>query len=211
MSIWSRSAAEENREQFWRTPPKDPTKAHRKSGTPYFRRGQGRILMPDDFMPAGEHAGKHLRAVPVDYLVWVDAQPWSRHWAPWIPVSDYISRFVTSDAETSGAIETPPASSILFMDELRKHPTRIKCFEAGSAHLHTLPGHEDLLHAFAVGGLGLSRDYYQLGRLPHYDLTVGKHAQALRLGVTLVPDRQLIDHKDTWVQFFASKRIQERP
>lgn len=201
MSIWSRSAAEQARERFWRTPPQDPTRAFKKSGTPYFRPGHDRVLMPDDFMPVGEHARKHLRSVHPEYLLWVDRQPWSRRWDAWKPVSDYISRFPPSIENLA-----MPPDDILYVDALRKHPTRIPCFQKGSAHLHTLPGFEDLLHAFVVGALSLSRDWYQPGKLPHYDLTVNKHAQALRYGVRLISDSQLIAHKDTWVQYFRSKR-----
>ena len=191
-SIWSRSAAEQARERFWRTAPPDPTRHHKESGTPYFRPGHDRVLMPDDFMPVGEHARKHLRAVPPEYLLWVDRQLWSRHWLAWKPVSDYISRHLIQQDH----IAIPP-NDILYVDALRKQ---------SHAHLHTLPGFEDLLHAFVVGALSLSRDWYQPGKLPHYDLTVNKHAQALRNGARLIDDTQLIAHKDTWIQYFKSKR-----
>lgn len=185
-------------------PQKDPTAEHSRRGVPYFKKGRDRVLMPDDFMPVGAHSRKHLRAVPVEYLLWVDRQSWAGQWVGWEPVRDYISRYITPDPETSGAAAVPP-DNIIFVDCLRKHETQIPCFKAGSAHLHTLPGQEDLLHAFAVGGLHLSRDWYQPGRLPHYDVTVGKHAVALRLGAVLIDDHQLIAHKDTWVAYFRSK------
>lgn len=202
--VWSESPEERRRWKLFNGKQEDPTQKFKRSGTPYFRRGRDRVLMPDDFMPIGHHAGKHLRAVPPEYLLWVDTQAWSKQWTPWEPVHDYIERFILSDPETAVAIEVPQ-HSVLFVDKLRIHETKIQCFKAGSAHLHTLPGHEDLLHAFVVGALHLSRDWYQPGRLPHYDLTVGKHAQALRLGVVLIEDQQLIAHKDAWLQFFRSK------
>lgn len=198
MSVWSQSNDQLRRERFWRTPPKDPTAAARRGVGSYFRPGHNRVLMPDDFMPVGEHAGKHLRAVPADYLAWVDAQPWSHHWDSWLPVKDYLTRF-----PVEGNADTPVR---FYVDSLKQWPTQIRCFKAGSSHLHCLPGWEDFLHAFVVGGLKLSRDYYQPGALPHYDLTVGKHHQALKNAcVTEIPDPRLIEHKRQWLQFFRTQ------
>lgn len=215
MSTWSLSHEQKRKEAFWRSKPKDPTRAFAKAGLPYHARRSvtatgTRILMPDDFMPVGEHTGKHLRAVPLDYLLWVNAQPWSKRWLHWQPVADYISRFITdaSDAQetTVNHRQPPQTTAIFFIDRLRPWPTQIKCFKAGSAHLHCLPGWEDYLHAFVVGALGLSRDYYQPGKLPHYDVTVGKHQQALQHPcVQLIPDEQLIAHKEQWLQFFRTR------
>lgn len=225
MSSWSPTPEQRRKEAFWRTPPKDPTRAPRRAGVPYHARRSiaadgTRILMPDDFMPVGEHAGKHLRAVPADYLLWVNSQPWATRWTHWQPVADYLSRFPLpqspspdSDPQSQPSIDgSDPhfaplcGQPIFYVDALRQHPTQIRCFKAGSAHLHCLPGFEDFLHAFVVGALHLSRDYYQPGRLPHYDLTVGKHQQALQHPcVQLISDRQLIAHKDQWLQFFQSR------
>ena len=201
---WSPSNAAAAKEKFWRTAPVDPTRPFQKAGVPYFRRGHDRALMPDNFMPVGEHAGKHLRAVPVDYLIWVDSQPWSRHWAPWAAVHDFIERFIT-DPEAAAA-HNVPTGPVIFVDVLRKHVTTNPLFIPGSAHLHCLPGNEDLLHAFAIGALHLKTAWYQRGRLPHYDLTVAKHAAALRHGAHLITDPQLIEHKDNWLAYFQSKR-----
>jgi len=226
MSSWSPTPEQRRKEAFWRTPPKDPTRAARRAGVPYHARRSiaadgTRILMPDDFMPVGEHAGKHLRAVPADYLLWVNSQPWAARWAHWQPVADYLSRFPLSGSGSDQPLQTiangsgsdpsatanaPQVQPIFYVDSLRQYPTHIRCFKAGSAHLHCLPGFEDFLHAFVVGALHLSRDYYQPGRLPHYDLTVGKHQQALQHPcVQLISDRQLIEHKTQWLQFFQSR------
>lgn len=212
MSTWSLSDKEKNRERFWRTPPKDPTRLAKNAGVPHYARRSitrsgTRVLMSSDFMPIGEHASKHLHAVPQDYLLWVNAQPWSKNWHQWQPVADYISRFIIDGSDSDHVAALPPAEQpLFFVDALRKWPTAIRCFQAGSSHLHCLPGHEDRLHAFAVGALGLDRQWYQNGKLPHYDLTVGKHQQALSHPcVQEIPDRQLIAHKEQWIQFFQTK------
>lgn len=208
MSQWSQSNDQLRKERFWRTPPPDPTRRAARAGVPYYRTGKGRVLMPDDFMPVGPHARKHLRAVPNDYLLWVNAQPWSKCWVQWQPVADYISRFLidASDAGPSTVNHGQPSPTpVIFVDRLRVWPTAIKCFKAGSAHLHTLPGWEDYLHTFAMGALALDPRWYQTGALPHYDVTVRKHALALELGVQQIPDRQLIAHKEQWLQFFRTK------
>lgn len=216
MSTWSLSNEQRRKEAFWRTKPKDPTRAFAKAGLPYYARRATteRILMPDDFMPVGEHAGKHLRAVPHDYLLWVNAQPWSKRWPHWQPVADYISRFLLDASDSQETIvnncqqlsTAQPSTPLFYVDRPRQWPTQIKCFKAGSSHLHCLPGWEDYLHAFTVGALGLSRDYYQPGKLPHYDLTLSKHAQALQHPcVQLIEDQQLISHKDQWLTFFQTK------
>ena len=192
------------RHRFWNTAPADPTAASRKGKGSYFRPGHNRVLMPDSFIPCGEHAGKTLRAVPLDYLLWVNAQPWAAQWDSWQPVADYISRFITLDHETQNILPHLPTPAF-YVDRLRAWPTKIRCFKDGSSHLHCLPGNEDLLHAFAVGGLNLSRDWYQPGALPHYDLTKSRHEHARRLGAVLIEAPQLIDHKNTWLEFFRTK------
>lgn len=77
----------------------------------------------------------------------------------------------------------------VYVDEVRIYaPSRIRCFQNGSAHLtaDTL----DELHVFA-GRLGLRRAWFQPHvSAPHYDLTPNKHALALQLGAKLVPARE---------------------
>ena len=75
----------------------------------------------------------------------------------------------------------------VMVDELRVWPTKIACFKAGAAHLtaDTL----DELHDFAAR-LGLQRRWFQSATIPHYDLTMGRHARALALGAVFVPARE---------------------
>lgn len=206
MSSWSPTPEQRRKEAFWRTPPKDPTRAPRRAGVPYHaRRSVGArempILMPSDFMPIGAHAGKHLHAVPADYLLWVNSKPWARRWRAWQPVADYLSRFPLPQAPSEALAQDGP---LFYVDAARKHPTQIRIFQAGSSHLHCLPGWEDYLHAFALGALGLQREWYQNSALPHYDLTLTKHALALENGAQLISDPQLIEHKRQWIQFFQT-------
>lgn len=201
MSTWSQSTAERRKEAFWRSKPKDPTRAFAKAGVPYYRQGKGRVLMPDDFMPLGPHAGKHLRAVPPDYLLCVNAQPWSRNWVQWQPVADFIDRFLLDASDADLHVPQSPSLPLIFADRLRVWPTAIKCFKEGSSHLHCLPGWEDYLHTFAIGALALNRDWYQNRLLPHYDLTVRKHRLALECGAVEIPDAQLRDHTHLWKKF----------
>lgn len=203
---WSESEDQKRKWRLFNGPQRDPTRRHAKAGVPYYRRGKDRVLMPDDFMPIGAHSSKHMRVVPPEYLLWVDSQPWAKNWMGWSSVSDYISRFITCDPETSQSIQVP-TTDIIFVDRLRQYPTNLRCFAAGSAHLHTLPGYDDFLHAFAVGALGLKREYYQYKQLPHYDLTVGKHSQALANGAVPIEDDQLVEHKATWVTFIKSRPL----
>lgn len=204
MSVWTETPEERRRWHLFNGRQIDPTRAPKRHGRAYFRRGAMGVLMPDDFMPVGEHASKHLRAVPVDYLLWVNAQPWARDWPQWQPVADYIARFITEGAETPPTVE-PPAGPVVFVDPLQRFPGAAPIFRDGSAHLHTLPGHEDLLHAFAVGGLRLRRDWYLTRPAPHYDLTKAKHARALDLGAVQIDRRQMGEHVRTWHEFFRTK------
>lgn len=68
----------------------------------------------------------------------------------------------------------------VYVDELHKWPTRIKCFQAGSCHMVADTLEE--LHVMAET-IGLSRGWFQdKKRLPHYDLTVSRRAAALKAG-----------------------------
>lgn len=193
------------RHRLFNGPQRDPTALPRQRGTPYHARRSvtatgTRVLMPDDFMPVGPHAGKHLRAVPPDYLLWVNQQLWASDWHPWQPVADYIDRFITSDAETSQTIPVT-TGPILFVDPVHVWPTSIKCFAKGSSHLHTLPGYLDYLHTFALGALNLRPDWFQNKETPHYDLTLTKHQQAIRLGAVEIPRQQMAEHLILWRDF----------
>lgn len=178
---------------FWRTPPPDPTQLPAAAEVPYFRPGHQRVLMPDDFMPVGEHARKHLRAVPPAYLHWVNAQPWAQDWYLWQPVADYLTRFPLPS-------DLPPTPTIIFVSPLDPcTPTQAWPWPS-IATLHTLPGYEDRLHAFALGALGLQRRWYQryYGQLPHYELHEVGQARALGHGADLATRAQVSDHLRQW-------------
>lgn len=73
------------------------------------------------------------------------------------------------------------------VDELKRWPTRIRCFAQGSCHLTA--DSDDELHAFAAR-LGMRREWFQPHPLlNHYDLTPKRRARALQLGATIVPMR----------------------
>ena len=76
----------------------------------------------------------------------------------------------------------------VYVDELRRWPTRLRIFMEGSAHLtaDTL----DELHAFAER-IGLRRAWFQPHALaPHYDLTPKRLAAALLHGAVFVPVKE---------------------
>lgn len=131
MSVIDFSPEDRRRWKLFNGKQPDPTTAFKTAGVPYFRRGKNRVLGPDDFMPVGPHAGKQLRAVPVDYLHWVNSQPWASTWAPWAAVSDYLSRHVVdaSDAMPSFS-DMPPLIWIQCMTLTTPDPRYID-------HLHT--------------------------------------------------------------------------
>lgn len=181
----------------------DPTRRNRGRGT-YFRPGHDRILVgPDSFMPCGEHMGKHLRAVPVDYLAWVDAQPWSQTWDGWQPVQDYLSRFPPPEGRTLPAVP-------LYLSPYDGPQPPGKCTPR-TACLHTLPGWEEYLHAFVVGGLHLSRDWYKPGRLPHYELTEVNHLRARDLGAVEISLSDAGKHTQKWLDHFRRDTITAAP
>jgi hypothetical protein len=194
-------ADDRRRQRFWNTAPPDPTRLAKKSGTPYFRHGdRSRPLTPHSFMPVGPHASKQLHAVPPDYLLWVHQQPWSRTWAHWQPVTSYIERYLLTDPDTSDTIAVP-TGQLIFVDPIQQWPTPLKCFAAGSSHLHTLPGHLDLLETFAIGALGLEARWLQHKECPHFDLTIRKHDQAIHAGAVEIDRKQMAAHQQLWRDF----------
>ena len=69
----------------------------------------------------------------------------------------------------------------IYVDTLPTHPSWGRW--AGGAHMMTTD--IDELHAFAKC-LGLRREWFQDGSVPHYDLTPRKRALAIKLGATEV-------------------------
>jgi hypothetical protein len=195
MSQWSISNAARRREQFWRTKPPDPTQQHAKAGVPYYRPGQSRVLMPDDFMPLGPHAGKHLRAVPAAYLAWVNAQPWSAAWPHWQPVADFLTRFPLPPHD--------PVHAEMYVTALRHD----------HAELYCLPGHNDYLHTFAEGALRLDRRHFwnnpRQVEWPHYRLTARLHDAALGHGAVLVDASTRLAHIRIWRSKLSFQRVHE--
>jgi len=184
MSAWTQSNEQRDRERFWRTPPPDPTRAFKKSGTPYYRPGKNRVLMPNDFMPIGPHAGKHMRAVPTDYLHWVNTQPWSKDWPHWQPIADYLDRFPSE--ETSNSLQ------VIFITPLR----------GLFAELHTLPGHDDKLHTFVLGTGVTDRSQFwdnpKYTEYPHYRLAERRCQLALDHGAELSDATTRLSHIRQW-------------
>lgn len=78
---------------------------------------------------------------------------------------------------------------MILVDELRRWPTTLRCFRAGSCHL-TTDGPLAELHAFARR-VGLRREWFQDHHLaPHYDLTAARRSLAVRLGAVEVSARE---------------------
>ncbi len=76
----------------------------------------------------------------------------------------------------------------VYVDNLVKWPTKIRCFKPGSCHM-TADTLEEL-HAFAKR-LGLLREWFQPhGICPHYDLTVKKREAAVKLGALEIPYKE---------------------
>jgi len=75
----------------------------------------------------------------------------------------------------------------VYVDEVRRWPTRIRCFRNGSAHL-TADTLEEL-HAMAER-IGLRRAWFQGRRVPHYDLTPTRREAALAEGAVFVPAKE---------------------
>lgn len=85
---------------------------------------------------------------------------------------------------------------MIYVDTLANYGKRIQGHGPYWAHLgtddHSREGLE-ALHVFARR-LGLKRAWFQdIPNAPHYDVTTGKHAQALRLGALLLT-------RTAWVQ-----------
>lgn len=195
-------ASDHRRHRLFNGPQIDPARRAAKAGIPHYgSRNRARILRPDDFIPVGPHAGKHLRAIAPDYLLWVNAQPWSKCWVQWQPIADYINNYLVEASDSDLQISKSPPLQVLFTDRLQIWPTERKCFRDGSSHLHCLPGWEDYLHTFALGALALDPRWYQNKLVPHYDLTKRKHQLALECGAIEIPDTQMRDHTALWKQF----------
>lgn len=77
--------------------------------------------------------------------------------------------------------------SAVYVDELRRWPTKIACFKDGSAHLTC--DDTEALHTFAAR-IGLRREWFQDGRIPHYDLTPRMRSAAILAGAGFMPAKE---------------------
>lgn len=76
----------------------------------------------------------------------------------------------------------------VYVDEICRWPTRIRCFQDGSCHMTA--DTEEELHVMA-GAIGLRRAWFQPhSTAPHYDLTPSKRALALAHGAVFVPAKE---------------------
>lgn len=192
---------EKNR--FWNTAPADPLKLAKASGTPYLT---GKPLMPESPMPVGEHVGKTMRQVPVAYLRWVNAQPWAKTWRHWAPVADYLERFPLPDLETLRRGEeeslnlpvspSPRLQVFLFVDTLTAcAPTKEWRFPSFCRLYCTREDWEPMLHALALGALGIEKRWYQRGGLAHYRLNEAGQERAIGAGVELADRAMAAQHE----------------
>lgn len=69
----------------------------------------------------------------------------------------------------------------VYIDKLRERKPSETWRWRGSCHLYTDWNNLNELHSLARK-LGLKREYFQKGVIPHYDLTRNKRLQAIRLG-----------------------------
>jgi hypothetical protein len=79
----------------------------------------------------------------------------------------------------------------IMVDEIRRWPTDLRVFKAGSCHL-TTEGPLDELHVFAAR-IGMRREWFQDHPLaPHYDLTIDLREVALANGAVFVSARDQV-------------------
>lgn len=77
---------------------------------------------------------------------------------------------------------------MVYVDELQRWPTKIRCFKGGSCHMTA--DTEEELHAMARR-IGLRREWYQAHPVVnHYDLTPSKREKALAMGAVFKSARE---------------------
>lgn len=213
------SADDQRKWDLFNGPQRDPTAAAKKHGFAYQGKRQrgGAPLMPDDFMPIGPHAGKHLRAIPAWYFAWVQAQPWAASWPDWLPIADFLDRFPQFTGEEGSAGTPPPIPHPTFyVDALRPRTPTSRAARPGwkwerEARLYCSPGNSDtldLFHTFAAGALRLRLSWFITSPLdlrekghfiPHYPLSPSKQEDALHHRcVTLADEAAVQFHTRQW-------------
>jgi len=195
---------DKRRHRLFNGPQHDPTALAKRAGLPHYARRSvtatgARVLMPSDFMPVTEHAGKHLHAVPHEFLRWVDAQPWAATWHDWAPVRDYLQRFPLPEPR----IENRELRTVsICVTTIEVHAAAKGLFKDGAARLYApQDDHQPHLHAFACGAVGLRRDWCRPADAtapPHYLLTPARQELALSMGAELVTRRQQDEHAGHW-------------
>ena len=138
--------------------------------------------------------------VPADYLGWVNCQRWAADWHAWQPVREYLTRVP--------ALEPRLPWPLLCVSPLYPCEHTEEWPWTQRAKLSSHPNHEDKLHAFAVGALGLRTEWYRHPNrleMPFYVLSPKKHALALQHGAKLLETRQeLQQHADAWRRLLAT-------
>lgn len=191
---WQPDGDQRRRERFWNTAPPDPVKLAKQAGMPHYNRPLGQVLMPQSSMPIGPHAGKIMSEVPAEWLAWVNTQPWSANWHHWQPVRDYIERHPIgimdpADLTQPDPVHIWPTGGVIYVTELYDCPPTEDWKWPQFAELTCHRDHEDKLHAFAEGALGLRPVWFQAraGERRHYRLTWQRRLDALRAGATELP------------------------
>jgi hypothetical protein len=95
----------------------------------------------------------------------------------------------------------------VYVDEIMRWPTRIRCFKNGSCHLTADTLQE--LHDFAKR-LGMRREWFQPRSWPHYDLTPRRREEALRLGAVFVPAKKQAKKRIALKRIALRKAIDKR-
>lgn len=86
---------------------------------------------------------------------------------------------------------------MILVDQLRTYQVTSPLREKRWCHM--VSDHsEDELHLFAIWMLKMRRSWYQLTRLPHYDLMPGRRAMAVQLGAIEVGSKELV--KRHWLR-----------
>ena len=190
---WQPDGDQRRRERFWRTAPPDPIRLAKQAGLPHYNRALGQVLMPQSAMPIGAHAGKIMSAVPADYLAWVNVQPWDAAWPAWAPVRDYIERHPVGIMSADDATQPDPVhlwpAAVVYVSPLMSCPPTSEWRWTEFAELTGHPDHEDKLHAFAAGALGLLPRWFQTigGESRHYRLTATRRLNAIQAGAAVLP------------------------
>lgn len=179
---WSESKEERRKFRFWNTAPPDARRDARKHGGAHFDRVMHAVLMPDSPMPVGPHAEKTMRQVPVDYLAWVQAQPWAAAWVPWRPVADYLDRHPVGPDP-----DCPP--HVVYVSQMQACTPTSEWTWPEHALLTCHPDidlHGDKFHTFAQGALGLRPAWYNHD-LRAYRLTSRRRWMAIQAGAFEIP------------------------